>query len=193
MKFGKYLLLLLILLLLNSCVEPQKSSDSRRMVSNIPNLSPFVKNAYLTAVNKARSERQECGTQGVFLATGRLIWNDKLYKSAYEHTQDLVQSQTFSHKGSNTESDWTGRALGKASVLRERVETYGYKWKTIGENIGAGTTIDSAEKMVEGWLKSDYHCANLMNPKFTELGMVLIKDDSTRYTHYWTQNFGTPR
>ncbi|SFV67217.1 hypothetical protein MNB_SV-13-1015 [hydrothermal vent metagenome] len=47
--------------------------------------------------------------------------------------------------------------------------------------------------MDDGWLKSDSHCANLMNPNFTELGMAMIKDESTKYIHYWTQNFGTPR
>ena len=161
--------------------------------ANIPTISQSKINEYLTAVNKARSVEQHCGTQGNFPATNRLVWNEKLYKSSYEHTQDLIRSQTFSHEGSGTQSDWTGMVLGKASLLKERVATYGYQWKTIGENLGAGTKIDSAEKMVEGWLKSDHHCSNLMNPNFTELGMVLIKDNSSKYTYYWTQNFGKPR
>jgi len=45
--------------------------------------------------------------------------------------------------------------------------------------------------MVEGFLESDLHCANLMNPKFKELGMAMVKNSNTTYTHYWTQNFGT--
>jgi len=164
-----------------------------RVKSTIPTISQSKIDTYLNAVNKVRNRKQTCGSQGTFLATGKLIWNEKLYNSSYEHTQDLVLSQTFSHEGSGRESDWTGTALGKASLLTERVESYGYKWKMIGENLGAGTNIDTAEKMVDGWLKSDHHCANLMNPEFTELGMVLIKDESSRYTHYWTQNFGKPR
>ena len=164
-----------------------------KVVSKIPTILQSQIDEYLNAVNKARSTKQTCGSQGDFPATGKLVWNEKLYKSSYEHTQDLVQSQTFSHEGSNTESDWTGMVLGKASVLSERVETYGYKWKRIGENLGAGTNIDTAEKMVEGWLKSDHHCANLMNADFTELGMVLITDEASHFTHYWTQNFGKPR
>jgi uncharacterized protein YkwD len=105
----------------------------------------------------------------------------------------LVVSQTFSHDGSGTKSDWTGSLLGKQSVLNERVETYGYNWQTIGENLGAGTLIDTAEKMVDGWLESDKHCENLMNPSFTEVGMVQITDNNSLYTHYWTQNFGKPK
>jgi len=164
-----------------------------KVISSIPTISQAQIDEYLTAVNKARSTEQTCGSRGVFPATSKLTWSEKLYKSSYEHTQDLVASQTFSHEGSGTESDWTGVVLGKASVLKERVETYDYQWKTIGENLGAGTNIDTAEKMVDGWLKSEHHCVNLMNPDFTELGMVLIKDESSMYTHYWTQNFGKPR
>jgi uncharacterized protein YkwD len=161
-----------------------------KVVPSIPTISQSRIDEYLTVVNKARSTKQTCGSRGVFPATNRLTWNEKLYKSSYEHTQDLLLSQTFSHEGSGTESDWTGTVLGKASLLNERVETYDYKWKTIGENLGAGTKNDTAEKMVEGWLNSEYHCVNLMNPDFTELGMVLITDESSHYTHYWTQNFG---
>jgi uncharacterized protein YkwD len=164
-----------------------------KVVPSIPTISQSQIDTYLNAVNKARSTKQICGTQGAFPATGKLVWNEKLYKSSYEHTQDLVHSQTFSHEGSGTESDWTGTVLGKASILTERVETYGYAWSFIGENLGAGTVIDTAEKMVEGWLASEHHCANLMSPNFTEMGMVLITDESSHYTHYWTQNFGKPR
>jgi len=164
-----------------------------KVVPSIPTISQSRIDEYLTAVNKARSSKQTCGSRGAFPATSRLTWNEKLYKSSYEHTQDLLLSQTFSHEGSGTESDWTGTVLGKASLLNERIETYDYKWKIIGENLGAGTKIDTAEKMVEGWLNSEYHCVNLMNPYFTELGMVLITDESSHYTHYWTQNFGKPR
>ncbi len=164
-----------------------------KVLPSIPTISQSRIDEYLTAVNKARSTKQTCGSRGDFPATGKLTWNEKLYKSSYEHTQDLIRSQTFSHEGSGSKSDWTGTVLGKASLLKERVATYGYHWKTIGENLGAGTKIDTAEKMVDGWLKSEHHCVNLMNPDFTELGMVLIKDESSKYTHYWTQNFGTPR
>jgi uncharacterized protein YkwD len=168
-------------------------TETKVLSSTIPTISQSQIDEYLMVVNRARSKEQNCGSQGIFPATDKLIWSEQLYKSAYEHTQDLVASQTFSHTGSGTESDWTGTVLGKASILTERVETYGYAWSFIGENLGAGTVIDTAEKMVEGWLASEHHCANLMSPNFTEMGMVLITDESSHYTHYWTQNFGKPR
>jgi len=165
----------------------------RKIVSFIPEISEKLKKAYLKAVNDARSHNQTCGSKGLFVATTPLLWSDKLYKSSYEHTQDLIKSETFSHIGSGTKSDWTGYTLHKKSNFQERIETYNYKWKFIGENLGGGTIIDTPEKMVEGWLSSDNHCINLMSPNYTEMGMSMIIDEASLYTHYWTQNFGTPR
>lgn len=159
----------------------------------IPPITKARIKEYLFEINKARAKEQDCGTEGIFPATHPLTWNEKLYKSSYEHTQDLIATQTFSHMGSGTSSDWTGTSLGKESQLKERVETYGYHWQRVGENIGAGTVIDSAKKMVQGWIESDHHCSNLMDSEFKEVGMVMIKDESSKYTHYWTQNFGTQR
>ena len=39
---------------------------------------------------------------------------------------------------------------------------------------------------INGWLDSDGHCSNIMNPGFTEIGVGF-------HDYYWTQNFGTPR
>ena len=165
----------------------------REVVSFIPQISEELKTEYLKAVNQARSSDQICGKKGLFVATTPLIWSDNLYKSSYEHTQDLIKSETFSHIGSGTRSDWTGYILHKQSNFQERIETYGYKWKYIGENLGGGTVIDTPKEMVEGWLTSDNHCINLMSPNYTEMGMVMIRDEASLYTHYWTQNFGKPR
>jgi len=160
---------------------------------NIPAIDESLKIKYLHAVNNARTQPQDCGTKGSFSATTILTWNDKLYQAAYEHMQDLIESQTFEHEGSGTESDWSGYTLGKKSDFIERAESYGYKWARLGENLGGGTSISTEEEMVQGWLDSDNHCENLMNPNFTEVGMVMIKNDSSLYTHYWGQEFGTPR
>ena len=161
--------------------------------SKIPTISSSVIQHYLLVINKARSKTQECGEKGRFPATTALTWSDKLYKSSYEHSYDLAYSEIFSHTGSGTKSDWTGYAMDKKSILSERVEVYDYSWRFIGENIGAGTVMDSPEKMVDGWLASDGHCANLMNPNFKEVGMAMVKKDNTHYIHYWTQDFGTQR
>lgn len=161
--------------------------------NGIPSLSNSDKTSYLNAINQARSVNQNCGSEGSFPATNSLTWNDKLYKASYEHIQDLVETETFSHTGSGTEFDWTGTKLDKRSTMRERIENYGYEWGAIGENIAAGTSTDTAPKVVQQWLGSDGHCANLMSASFTEVGMAMIYRANSKYTYYWNQNFGKPR
>jgi uncharacterized protein YkwD len=65
----------------------------------------------------------------------------------------------------------------------------GYTWSTWGENIGAGYASPAA--VVNGWLASDGHCVNLMNPTFQELGVGYNAPGST-WTHYSTQSFASP-
>lgn len=162
-------------------------------VNLIPILNEATIENYLNAINQARTMQQDCGSRGVFPATHTLTWNDKLYKAAYQHSNDLAQSNTFSHSGSGTESDWTGISLGKSSSMVERIEDYEYEWRSLGENIAAGTNTNTAEKVIQQWLDSDGHCANLMNSNFIEIGMAMVKNTNATYTHYWTQNFGTPQ
>ncbi|MEH6456359.1 MAG: CAP domain-containing protein, partial [Cocleimonas sp.] len=116
-----------------------------------------------------------------------------LYKAAYEHSQDMTETNTFSHEGSGTVSDWSGYSLSKQSALRDRVATYGYSWSRLSENISAGTSRDTAQEAVDSWLASDGHCKNMMDPNVTEVGMAISTDQNTTYTNYWTQNFGRPR
>ena len=159
--------------------------------SNISSSNNF-KNQYLNAINQARKQSQNCGTFGQFSAAPLLTWNEKLYSAAYEHSNDMATTNTFSHSGSGQASDSVGVSLGKASSARERIDAYGYKWRRYAENIGAGTDIDTAEIIVSQLLKSDGHCANIMNPLLSEVGMAMVKKSNAKYIHYWTQNFGTP-
>lgn len=161
--------------------------------TDIPAISDTLISEYLTAVNKARTTEQDCGSKGIFPATTTVTWNTKLYYASYEHMQDLINSKTFAHTGSGTESDWSGYVLGKESTQVERVETYGYSWDRLGENLAGGDIINSIDKAIEAWVESDNHCENLMNPLFEEVGMVMINSEESLYVNYWGQNFGTPK
>ena len=148
---------------------------------------------YLGAINQARSVPQNCHSKGRFPAAPPLTWHEKLYQAAYEHSYDLATSNTFSHDGSGSISDLTGITLDKQSTFVERIEHYNYAWSGLGENIAAGTFTNTAEIAVQQWLDSDGHCANMMKTSFTEVGMAMVYNESSTYTHYWTQNFGTPQ
>lgn len=155
-----------------------------------PELNSDITQTYLNAINRVRSEGRNCGRKGYFSSAPALRWSDALYRASYEHSYDMAKSNTFSHSGSFTRSDWTANVqqLNQGSSFKERIENNGYtKWKNIAENIEMGSsTVDDA---LAHWLRSDLHCANIMNPDFTDIGMARVKKEGTFQLYYWTQNF----
>jgi hypothetical protein len=133
----------------------------------------------LDAVNAARATPRSCGDQR-FGAAPPVTWNDQLADAALAHSAEMAQHHYFSHRGRD------GGEVG------DRARQAGYNWRRIGENIASG--LPSPEEAVAGWLASPGHCANLMNPGFTEMGAAYaINPASETGAAYWTQVFGTPR
>jgi len=153
---------------------------------------------FLEAINKVRSQAHDCGTEngtvyGVMGPSAPLTWNDKLYRAAQMHNNDMAQADFFSHTGSGTSTDLAAQALhpGTGSTPSERIEYQGYSWSAYGENLAGGqNTLDEA---ISAWLNSPGHCANLMNSAFTEVGMSHVIDQGATYVNYWTQDFGKPQ
>ncbi len=54
-----------------------------------------------------------------------------------------------------------------------------------GENIAWGQK--SPEEVMNGWMNSEGHRANILNPKFTKIGVGYYKNSNG--TNYWTQLF----
>ena len=152
-----------------------------------------TKQKYLDAINQARSQTQDCGSKGIKAPAPALKWNDKLYDAAYMHSNDLAETDTFSHTGSGTQSDIAAWQLhpNVGSTAKERIEYTGYVWSRYGENIAAG--YGTLASVMTGWLNSPGHCSNIMNPNFKEVGMALVTKDGSKYYYYWTQDFGTAR
>jgi uncharacterized protein YkwD len=150
-----------------------------------------TKQKYLDAINQARSQTQDCGSEGIKEPVPALKWNDKLYDAAYMHSNDLAETDTFSHTGSGTQSDIAAQRLhpGVGSTVTERIEYTGYVWSRNGENIAAG--YGTMESTMIAWLNSPGHCANIMSPNFKEVGMALVIKTNSQYYDYWTQDFGT--
>jgi uncharacterized protein YkwD len=168
--------------------SPIDNSDNGHL---IPAISGADKQKFLSLINNARSQGRTCGSYGYLPAVPAVTWSDKLYKAAYEHSQDLAVSHTFSHSGSGTESDWSGFALNKQSNVADRLANYNYSWNSYGENIAAGQT--TAEVAMNGWLDSAGHCKNIMSDSVTQVGMAKKTNLDAPYRHYWTQNFGRSR
>ena len=132
----------------------------------------------LELVNQARSTPRDCGNRG-FNAARPLRWNELLAKASQLHAEDMAQHNYFSHSGRDD------------SRVAQRVERVGYRYRVTGENIAAGQA--SPEDAVAGWIKSPTHCANLMNPAFTEMGVAFAVARESEMGVYWTQVFGVPR
>jgi len=121
----------------------------------------------LSLINTERTAGRFCGST-FYSATSSLSWATKVETAARIHSDDMYRNNFFSHTGSD------------ASSTGDRLTRVGYTWRTWGENIAWGYT--SEESVVTGWLNSEGHCQNIMNPAFSEMGL-------SRVGKYWTQVF----
>lgn len=140
---------------------------------------PVTGQTILQLVNQARATSRNCGERH-FGAAAPVAWNAALAGAALAHSQDMATRRYFSHHGSD------------GTTVAERALQAGYAWRRIGENIAAGQP--TPEEAVAGWLDSPGHCANLMDPGFTEMGAAYFVNPSSKTGRaYWTQVFATPR
>lgn len=120
-------------------------------------------------------ERAKAGLQPLTL-------NLQLADAAQDHSNDMAKDDFFSHTGAD------------GSTVATRVRASGYEYANAGENIAVGQT--TAEQVVESWMNSPGHRANILNENFTEIGIgyTYLENDtgSVNYNHYWTQVFGKP-
>lgn len=140
--------------------------------------SARVSSRVLTLINAARSQPRKCGRSS-FNAAPPLQLSAVLNQAALIHSQDMLEHNLFQHVGSD------------GSKVADRVSRVGYKWRTVGENVATGA--ETAEAVVQGWLNSPGHCANIMSPGFTEMGVAFAVDRKSKAGIYWTQVFATPR
>ncbi|EKN41831.1 transporter, partial [Clostridium botulinum CFSAN001627] len=70
----------------------------------------------------------------------------------------------------------------------DMMKKFGVKYSAAGENIASG--YPTAKAVVDGWMKSPGHKANILSKSFTEIGVGLAK--SSDGTYYWTQMFINP-
>ncbi|MGE8153112.1 CAP domain-containing protein [Pseudomonas vancouverensis] len=133
--------------------------------------------ALLAQVNAARAKSRMCGRQR-FAAARPLSWSAALSAAAQGHSKDMAYGNYFAHQDPDGE------------MPADRARAAGYRGRQIGENIAAGQ--GSPSKAMAGWLASPGHCANLMNPMFTQVGAAYATDARSDEGVYWTMLFGAP-
>lgn len=135
--------------------------------------------AVLRATNAARATPRSCGGR-MYAAAPPMKWNPALGQAALDHSRDMARDANMTHQGSD------------GSTVGQRLTRIGYHWGLAGENIQLG--VGTAEEAVAGWVNSPGHCANLMNPTFTEMGAAYAIDQERRGGNiYWAQVLSTPR
>lgn len=134
--------------------------------------------AVVAEVNRRRATAQTCGSRGTYAAAAALRWHDTLFRAAAGHGLDMVTHNFFSHTGRN------------GSMVGARLTAAGYAWASAAENIAAGQP--TVARVVDAWMGSDGHCANLMNPAMEEFAVACVYNTGNR-SNYWTMALGKPR
>jgi len=140
---------------------------------------PDFESSFLTRINQYRAKGANCRTAGQFGAAQPLVWNALLQQAASGHSQEMATKNYVSH------TSLDGR------TMRDRINATGYAWSSIGENIAASDSTVIA--VVDGWMASDIHCANLMKTVFQDVALTCAASSISKFPAYWTMNVGTPR
>jgi uncharacterized protein YkwD len=134
----------------------------------------------LDLVNEVRASGAECGDQGQFGSTEPLVMQHQLREAARYHSQWMGETGNFTH-------DSPGGPNGDTWI--DRIVNAGYSdYVTIGENIAAGSA--SAQDVMDQWMGSPPHCANIMSPEFEDVGIGYAEVAGSGYVHYWTMDLG---
>jgi uncharacterized protein YkwD len=137
---------------------------------NFPQNIFFADITKLTLENFANQTRQSLGLPA-------LNGNQKLDEAARLKAENMVQNQYFNHTSPSGITPWFW-------FLKA-----GYKYKYAGENLAIGF-FDSKE-VYNAWLNSPSHKANIVNPKYTEVGTAVLGGFGQNNAIVVVQEFGT--
>ncbi len=131
----------------------------------------------LELINEARARARRCG-RSRFQSAPPLTSSPALIRVANAHALDISQRGELSHEGFD------------GSQPADRATRAGYRWTAIAENVAAGQTTAAA--VVETWLQSPGHCANLMDPRYSQSGAAVALNEDDDKVIYWVQVYASP-
>lgn len=150
----------------NNNQSSQNEKPATPPTSSTPSTTTSDVNAFEQEVVKlTNAERAKAGLSP-------LQTDDKLMAAAREKSQDMQSNNYFSH---------TSPTFGSPF---DRMKALGIAYKSAGENIAQGQR--SPQEVVQAWMDSPGHRANILNGKFTHIGVGYVKSGN-----YWTQQFIT--
>lgn len=149
-----------------SAPEPPAPEPEPEPVPQTPYFNEAYEQAVLDQVNQVR--------QGLGLSP--LTLNTTLVNAAHTRSMEIVE------QASHTRPD--GRSCFTAW------DDVGVSYTSAGENIAAGQ--QTPEEVMEDWINSPGHYANIINENFTELAVGCYYVPGSTYGYYWVQCFNTP-
>ena len=130
-------------------------------------------------INERRAEEADCRTGGYFNAAQPLRNHVKIQCAARYHALWMSQNDVLSH-------DSPGGELG--FNFWDRAVSAGYEGWAVGENVASGYA--SPEDVVAGWMGSDGHCANIMEPTAEEIGVGYKHESASSMLYFWSMTTG---
>jgi hypothetical protein len=123
-------------------------------------------------IDQTNQERKLAGLGSVTL-------NTQLSEAALAKGQDMMNDQYWAHVAPDGKQPW--------SFITES----GYTYQVAGENLARDFADTSS--MTKAWMESPTHRANILNPKYQEIGIAVIDGKLLGYeTTLVVQMFGSP-
>ena len=149
----------------NNNQDQDKDDNNQNDDNNSSNINGFSKEQ-LEVLNLVNKERKANGLKPLTL-------NKELSNVANIKSRDMIEKGYFDH---------TSPTYGSPFDMMKK---FNISYNTAGENIAMGQKTPS--EVMNSWMNSSGHRANILNSTYTELGVGIQKDSNG--TIYWTQMF----
>ncbi|SKA76546.1 spore coat assembly protein SafA/uncharacterized protein, YkwD family [Caloramator quimbayensis] len=136
---------------------------------NIPSIDQTIAGMEDEVIRLVNVERAKAGLQA-------LTKNWQLCRVARYKSQDMIDKKYFSHTSPTYGSPFT------------MMQNFGIRFSAAGENIAYGQRTPA--EVMNAWMNSSGHRANILSPSYTQIGVGLAKDANG--VCYWTQMFIKP-
>ena len=145
--------------------DQDKDDNNQNDDNNSSNINGFSKEQ-VEVLNLVNKERKANGLKPLTL-------NKELSNVANIKSRDMIEKGYFDH---------TSPTYGSPFDMMKK---FNISYNTAGENIAMGQKTPS--EVMNSWMNSSGHRANILNSTYTELGVGIQKDSNG--TIYWTQMF----
>ncbi|RKQ31368.1 CAP domain-containing protein [Oceanobacillus halophilus] len=138
---------------------PEQAEETEQEQSADSELSQFEQEV----VELTNQERAKHGLSSLQIDT-------ELSKVAREKSRDMAADNYFDHNSPTYGSPF------------DMMKSFGVTYRTAGENIAKGQRTPA--EVVNGWMNSEGHRANILNENFTHIGVGYVEQGN-----HWTQQF----